>query len=77
MKFLTVFIAQLLCPSVDKTLHTFQNKIDKLHERIDLDIDDINSTDKLIDNLHVRKQQLLLNVAKAESAVEQLEKITS
>jgi len=75
MKKLIHFLKSLVCPSVDKTLNTFQKKINKLNKRVDLNVDEINAADELIDALHDRKQVLLLDIAKAENAVEFLNKI--
>lgn len=77
MNKLANFIKSLFCPSVDETLNTFQKKIDSLSKRVDFDVDEINAADAAIDALHTRKQVLLLNIAKAENAIESLEKITT
>ncbi|MBU2871979.1 hypothetical protein [Colwellia sp. E2M01] len=76
MKKLLKFFKSKLCPSVDETLNTFQEKIDSLSERVDLDVDEIIFANNKIEALYNRKQVLLLNIAKAENAIEQLEKIT-
>lgn len=76
MKKLTHFLKSLVCPSVDETLYTFQNKINALNTRVDLNVEEINAADALIDALHDRKQVLLLDMVKAETAIEALEKIT-
>lgn len=76
MKKLANLIKSLFCPSVDETLNTFKKKIDSLSKRVDFDVDEINAADTAIDSLHTRKQVLLLNIAKAENAIEKLEEIT-
>lgn len=76
MKKLASLIQSLFCPSVDKTLNTFQKKIDSLSKRVDFDVDEINAADAAIKALNTRKQALQLNITKAENAIEKLEEIT-
>lgn len=76
MKKLTHFLKSLICPSVDETLYEFRSKILWLNRRVDLNVDEINEADALIDALHDIKQVLLLDIAKAETAIEALEKIS-
>jgi len=75
MKKVIHFLKSLVCPSVDETLDTFHQKIISLNKRVDLNVDEINSADELIDALHDKKQVLLLDIAKAENAIEFLNKI--
>lgn len=76
MKKLIHFLESLVCPSVDTTLNTFQNKINALNNRINHNVYAVNAADARIDELHDKKQVLLLDIVKAENAVEALEKIT-
>lgn len=76
MKKLIISIKSLLCPSVDETLSNFHQQINTLNKRVDLNVDEINHNNQLIEDLHKRNQVLQLDISKAESAVESLEKIT-
>lgn len=68
-------IQSLFCPSVDKTLKTFQKKVNSLNKRIDINVDEINAADKAIADLNTRKKLLELNITKAEKAAEKLTEI--
>lgn len=63
-------------PTTEQTLNTFQTKINQLNERIDFCVDEINTADLVIEDLYTKKQKRILEIAQAENAVEQLEKIT-
>ena len=70
------FLKRYFHPSVEKSLSTFESKIDELQERINIDKNSIEFHRQVINQLSNQIIDIDAGIAKAENAIEALELIT-